>query len=108
MPEPTKLARFTIRPAATRPHRPVCPRQTAGRLDAIPAPRSRCRSPRRLQALFVSAMVLLDAQENEEYKEWLADILVRGTRVVVPEIPDYEVRRDLLCGESTRQLCLFE
>jgi len=50
-------------------------------------------------------MVLLDAQENEEYKEWLADILVRGTRVVVPEIPDYEVRRDLLRAESTRQLC---
>ena len=33
---------------------------------------------------------------NEECRVWLRDMLVQGTRVVIPEIADYELRRELL------------
>jgi predicted nucleic acid-binding protein len=29
-------------------------------------------------------------------RQWLADLLAAGRRVIVPEIPDYEVRRELM------------
>ncbi len=32
---------------------------------------------------------------NQECRQWLARLLVGGVRVLVPEITDYEVRRDL-------------
>jgi predicted nucleic acid-binding protein len=53
-------------------------------------------------------MVLLDASplgmitnprgssENEECKNWLAGLVSRNIEVVVPEIADYEVRRELI------------
>jgi predicted nucleic acid-binding protein len=34
--------------------------------------------------------------ENEASKQWLRDLVTRGVRVFVPEIADYEVRRELL------------
>jgi predicted nucleic acid-binding protein len=34
--------------------------------------------------------------ENEECKRWLAKLVSQGTRVILPEIADYEVRRELL------------
>jgi predicted nucleic acid-binding protein len=56
----------------------------------------------------VSLIVLLDASplgmitnpksspENEACKNWLASIVSKGIEVIVPEIADYEVRRELL------------
>jgi predicted nucleic acid-binding protein len=53
-------------------------------------------------------MVLLDAgplgmitnprvsSENKECKDWLAGLVSRNIEVVVPEIADYEVRRELI------------
>lgn len=34
--------------------------------------------------------------ESQRCKQWLAEILAQGVRVLVPEIADYEVRRELL------------
>jgi predicted nucleic acid-binding protein len=34
--------------------------------------------------------------ENELCRQWLDDLVARGIRVIVPEIADYEVRRELL------------
>jgi predicted nucleic acid-binding protein len=34
--------------------------------------------------------------ENEACKNWLADLVAKGAEVVIPEIADYEVRRELL------------
>jgi hypothetical protein len=56
----------------------------------------------------VSLIVLLDAgplgmitnprssPESEECKNWLASTVSSGVEVIVPEIADYEVRRELL------------
>ena len=56
----------------------------------------------------MSLIVLLDAgplgmitnprssPENESCKNWLASLTYKGHEVVVPEIADYEVRRELL------------
>ena len=39
--------------------------------------------------------------ENEDCRRWLARIVSQGTRVIIPEIADYEVRRELLrAGKS--------
>jgi predicted nucleic acid-binding protein len=57
----------------------------------------------------VSDIVLLDASplgmtnprsspENEECRTWLANLVEAGFDVVIPEIADYEVRRELLRG----------
>ena len=35
-------------------------------------------------------------EEVDACKRWLADLLARRVRVVVPEIADYEIRRELL------------
>lgn len=61
----------------------------------------------------MSAIVLLDAgplgmitnpkssPENEACKNWLARLAHRGTEVLIAEIADYEVRRELLrAGKS--------
>jgi len=56
----------------------------------------------------MSLIVLLDAgplgmiheseklPENEACKNWLASLAYNGVEVVIPEIVDYEVRRELL------------
>jgi predicted nucleic acid-binding protein len=64
----------------------------------------------------VSVTVLLDAgplglvtnpNASPEYfacSSWLESLLVRGVRAGVPEIPDYEVRRELLRARKSRGL----
>jgi hypothetical protein len=42
--------------------------------------------------------------ENEACKDWLAGLVVKGTVVVIPEIADYEVRRELLRAGKERGL----
>lgn len=37
-----------------------------------------------------------DPEEAERCSRWLLQILVRGARVAIPEVCDYEVRRGLL------------
>jgi len=44
------------------------------------------------------------AIEADACKQWLAGHLARGTRVVVPEIVEYELRRELLRAKKTRSL----
>src|SRR5438445_674519 len=34
-------------------------------------------------------------------RQWVADLLAAGRRVIVPEVADYEVRRELLRVQST-------
>lgn len=41
---------------------------------------------------------------NLECYEWLETLLISGCRVIVPEITDYEVRRELLRAGKTRGL----
>lgn len=36
------------------------------------------------------------AEQNRDVTQWLKRLLLRGARVLVPEIADYEVRRELL------------
>jgi hypothetical protein len=43
-------------------------------------------------------------QINEECRRWLLDVLDGGALVVIPEIADYEVRRELLRGNKTAGL----
>jgi len=68
----------------------------------------------------VTAIVLLDAgplgmitnprssPENEECRDWLAALVFKGAEVVVPEIADYEVRRELLRADKTRGLARLD
>jgi PIN domain len=42
--------------------------------------------------------------ENEACKNWLADLAYNGVEVVIPEIADYEVRRELLRADKDRGL----
>ena len=44
----------------------------------------------------LSAVIHPRANRNQEIKEWLQDLLRAGCEIVVPEIADYEVRRELL------------
>ena len=60
----------------------------------------------------MSLIVLLDAgplgmitnpkssPENEACKDWLAKLVSKGVEVIIPEIADYEVRRELLRAGS--------
>jgi predicted nucleic acid-binding protein len=62
----------------------------------------------------VSRLVLLDSgplglvtnpresPESRQCKEWLKTLLAAGLRVMVPEIADYEVRRELLRAGRTK------
>ena len=64
----------------------------------------------------MSLIVLLDAgplgmitnprssPENEACKNWLASLAYNGIEVVIPEIADYEVRRELLRAGKDRGL----
>jgi predicted nucleic acid-binding protein len=40
--------------------------------------------------------------ENEACKDWLASVASNGAHVVIPEIADYEVRRELLRAEKDK------
>jgi len=42
--------------------------------------------------------------ENDAANAWLQTHLINGTRVVVPEIANYELRRELLLGNKLRGL----
>ena len=42
--------------------------------------------------------------ENEACKNWLASIASRGLEAMIPEIADYEVRRELLRANKVRGL----
>jgi hypothetical protein len=44
------------------------------------------------------------SSENEACKNWLAGLVYRGVEVVIPEIADYEVRRELLRAGKDRGL----
>jgi predicted nucleic acid-binding protein len=44
----------------------------------------------------LSAVIHPRANRNREIKDWLQDQLRAGCEIVVPEIADYEVRRELL------------
>ena len=62
----------------------------------------------------MSTIVLLDAgplgmitnpkssPENEACKDWVTKLASRGVDIVIPEIADYEVRRELLRAEKDR------
>ncbi len=45
---------------------------------------------------------------NLECYNWMESLLVSGYRVIVPEIADYEVRRELLRAGKTRGLARLE
>src|SRR6266540_2775969 len=38
--------------------------------------------------------------ENQECRAWLASLIQQGIRIYVPEIADYEIRRELIRGEK--------
>ena len=68
----------------------------------------------------VSHIVLLDAgplglvtnprrsQQSVACAQWLQTLVRRGSRVLVPEIADYEVRRELLCANKARGLARLD
>jgi hypothetical protein len=45
-----------------------------------------------------------NSPENEACKAWLASLAYKGVEVVIPEIADYEVRRELLRAGKLRGL----
>jgi hypothetical protein len=46
--------------------------------------------------------------ENEACKDWLAKLAAEGVDIVIPEIADYEVRRELLRAGKDRGLGRLE
>jgi predicted nucleic acid-binding protein len=46
--------------------------------------------------------------EIDACRRWLARLLARGTRVVVPEITDYETRRELLRAGKTSSIARLD
>jgi len=68
----------------------------------------------------MSLIVLLDAgplgmitnpkssPENEACKNWLTSLAYKGAEVVVPEIADYEVRRELLRAGKERGIARLD
>ena len=40
--------------------------------------------------------------ENEACKNWLSDLAYKGVEIVIPEIADYEVRRELVRAGKDR------
>jgi predicted nucleic acid-binding protein len=44
------------------------------------------------------------SKENLDCASWLADLLRQDVQVVIPEISDYELRRELLRAEKTESL----
>jgi predicted nucleic acid-binding protein len=68
----------------------------------------------------MSLIVVLDASplgmitnprsspENEVCKDWFANLVSRGAQVVIPEIADYEVRRELIRSGKDRGLARLD
>lgn len=68
----------------------------------------------------MTTLVLLDAgplglvtnpratPENQQCKQWLAALTTSGIRVLVPEIADYEVRRELLRAGKRRGIARLD
>ena len=46
--------------------------------------------------------------ENDRCKNWLASLVQQGAQVMIPEIADYEVRRELLRAEKTKGLARLD
>ena len=46
--------------------------------------------------------------ENEACKNWLAALAYRGAEIVIPEIVDYEVRRELIRADKQRGLARLD
>jgi predicted nucleic acid-binding protein len=44
------------------------------------------------------------SDENQRCARWLLDLLMRGHRVTIPEIVDYEIRREALRARNLRAL----
>ncbi|HEB71555.1 MAG TPA: type II toxin-antitoxin system VapC family toxin [Nitrospirae bacterium] len=44
------------------------------------------------------------SEETRECKSWLVDLIKNGCNVLIPEIADYELRRELLRADKTRGL----
>ncbi len=40
------------------------------------------------------------SQETLECNQWLESLAIKGIQVKIPEIADFEVRRDLLCADK--------
>ncbi len=68
----------------------------------------------------MSILVLLDAgplglitnpratPDNQQCKQWFASLSTSGIRVLVPEIADYEVRRELIRADKQRGITRFD
>lgn len=61
----------------------------------------------------MSAIVLLDSNprgsaETMECHRWLQSLVSQGRRVLVPEIADYEVRRELLRANKTQGIARLD
>jgi len=41
-------------------------------------------------------------RENEEIKEWFKTQIKNGKKIIIPEIADYELRRELLRGDKKK------
>jgi len=52
----------------------------------------------------LSAVTHPRANRNREIKEWLQGLLQAGCRVIVPEIADYELRRELIRAGKTKSV----
>lgn len=52
----------------------------------------------------LSKLVHQQAKQNEPISHWIEKILLRGDEVVVSEISDYEVRRELLLQSFSRSI----
>jgi predicted nucleic acid-binding protein len=50
----------------------------------------------------------LGSPENEACSRWLRALLTRNARVVIPEIADYEVRRELLRADKLEGLARLD
>lgn len=47
-------------------------------------------------------------EQVQRCKEWLLDLLSAGTQVVIPEIADYELRRELLRAGKTASVARLD
>ena len=50
----------------------------------------------------------LASPENQQCNQWLMDLLARGALVVIPEVADYEVRRELLRANMTASIAQLD
>ena len=48
------------------------------------------------------------ATKNKQAAQWLRDLLAAGVTVLVPEIADYELRRELLRAGKTRSVAVLD